>query len=103
MDSRRSGGTLRSMTTDANATDCEHAAQANPWRMEIEVAIRDGLACRICELALVEEDVRRFVRVDPAGADEPENIALVCERCQRDHRDHPRPIPAFGERIEPLT
>jgi len=71
-----------------------------PWRMEQRVAIRDGLACRVCDLPLVADDERRVVRVDPAGDDAEGNLALLCDRCSAHHRDHPQPIPGLDERME---
>lgn len=73
-----------------------------PWRMEQRVAVRDGLACRVCGLPLVADDERRVVRVDPEGDDTEENYALLCQRCAEAHRVHPQPIPALDERMERL-
>lgn len=73
-----------------------------PWRRELRVAVRDGLACRVCALPLAADDERVIVRVDPAAGDDLENLALVCSRCAEAHRVHPQPIPAVGERLEPL-
>jgi len=71
-----------------------------PWRLEQRVAIRDGLACRVCDLPLVADGERRVVRVDPAGDDAEGNLALLCDRCSAHHRDHPQPIPGLDERME---
>lgn len=73
------------------------------WVGEIAVAIRDGLACRRCEVPLVDDADRSFVRIDPAGGDDLENLALVCLRCARDHADHSEPMPGPDERVETIT
>ena len=73
------------------------------WVEEIEVAIRDGLACRRCETPLVEERDRVFVVIDPAAGQGLDNVAMVCGRCLRDHADWPRPMPGPDERVETLT
>jgi hypothetical protein len=86
-------------------TDCGPAPKepAVPWRVEIEVAIRDGLQCRVCDVPLMAEDERMIVRVDPTAGDAIENLALVCAACRNAHRVHPEPIADFGERLERLT
>lgn len=73
-----------------------------PWRMEQRVAVRDGLACRGCDLPLVADDDRRVVRVDPEGDDLEANLALLCAKCAEAHRVHPQPIPGLDERMERL-
>jgi hypothetical protein len=64
--------------------------------------VRDGLACRSCDLPLVADDDRRVVRVDPEAGDEVANLALLCERCARAHDDHPQPIDNAHEHAERL-
>lgn len=67
------------------------------WRDEIEVAVRNGLACRRCETPLVEERDREFVLIDAEAGQGLDNVALVCERCRRDHADWPQPMPGPDE------
>jgi hypothetical protein len=73
------------------------------WRDAIAIAIRDGLQCRVCDIALVAEDERLFVRVTPDAGDDQENVALVCAACATAHGHHPEPIPVFGDRLPTLT
>jgi hypothetical protein len=73
------------------------------WRVEIELAVRDGLACRRCDAEVVAEEERSFVRIDPTAGDDLANIALVCGSCQKAHGNHPEPLPAFGDRLPTLT
>jgi hypothetical protein len=73
------------------------------WRVELEVAVRDGYQCRRCEAVLIDEVERSFVRIDPAAGDDLANIALVCGSCQKAHGNHPEPLPAFGDRLPTLT
>lgn len=87
----------------ARPTAPSSSSSSIPWRREIKVAVRDGLQCRVCDLALVADDERRIVRVDPKGSDEADNLALLCARCAAAHRNHPQPIPAAGEKYEPMT
>jgi hypothetical protein len=72
-------------------------------RVEVAVAIRDGLACRRCGVPLVDDTERVFVRVDPAGGDGLDNVALVCIACANAHGVHPEPIPRCGEQLPTLT
>jgi hypothetical protein len=70
------------------------------WRDEIEIAIRDALACRRCDTPLVEERDRVFVLIDPDAGQALENTALVCIRCRREHADWPQPMPHADGRVE---
>jgi len=70
------------------------------WRVEIAAAVRDGLACRRCGLDLVDDAERAFTRIDPAGADDLDNIAIVCPACRNAHAVHPEPMPGPDERTE---
>ena len=74
--------------------------RALDWHGEIEVVVRDALACRRCTTPLLDDQDRRFVLIDPAAGDTLENVALVCCRCGCDHADHPRPLPGPDERNE---
>jgi hypothetical protein len=73
------------------------------WRDEVEVAVRDGLACRRCETPLLEDRDRVFVRIDAAAGDALHNVAMVCIRCRREHADWPRAMPSPDERVEITT
>jgi len=73
------------------------------WRDEIEVAVRDGYACRRCEVVVVDEIERSFVRIDPDAGDDLENIALVCAACMNAHRVHPEPVLLCADRTPTLT
>lgn len=73
------------------------------WRVEITIAIRDRLACRRCEVPLVDDTDRSFVLIDPAGGDDLENLALVCPACRNAHAVHPEAIPGPDERVETIT
>lgn len=73
------------------------------WRDAIAIAIRDGLQCRVCDIALVAEDERLFVRVAPDAGDDLENVALVCVACRNGHAVHPEPIADYGEKMPTLT
>ncbi len=73
------------------------------WRVELEVAVRDGYQCRRCEVAVVAPEERSFVRIDPTAGDDLANIGLVCGSCQKAHGNHPEPLPAFGDRLPTLT
>lgn len=77
--------------------------KALDWVGEIEVAIRDGLACRRCVIPLVDDRDREFVLIDPEAGQGLDNVALVCGRCRRDHGDWPQPIPGSDERVEVAT
>jgi hypothetical protein len=106
MDSRTLAGTLSPMTswTTPDAAGAPSPQEiAITWREEIEIAIRDGLQCRVCDTPLVPEDERLIVRVEPQGGDGLENLALVCAACRNAHAVHPQPIPPYGERIETVT
>jgi hypothetical protein len=74
--------------------------KALDWRDEIEVAIRDALACRRCDTPLVDERDRLFVLNDPEAGQALENVALVCIRCRREHADWPQPMPGTDAKVE---
>lgn len=84
--------------------DCKPPPDVTPraldWRGEIEVAVRDVLACRRCETPLLDERDREFVVIDPKAGQGLDNVAMVCTRCRRDHADHPQPLPGPDERNE---
>ncbi len=106
MDSRGEFGKLRSMTswmaTDAGSGSSPEDPPVTR-QDAIAIAIRDALACRRCGLALVDDENRAFVRIDPAAGDDLANVALVCPACRREHGDHPEPMPAAEERVENIT
>ena len=90
------------MATDAGS-DYSPLGPPVSWQDAIEIAVRDGLQCRACDIPLVAEDERLIVRVEPDGGDEIKNLALVCAACRNAHAVHPQPIPAYGERNDPIT
>jgi hypothetical protein len=57
------------------------AAAPVPFRLELRAVVRDGYACVTCGLAVVADDTRRVVRLDPAAGDQLDNLATMCERC----------------------
>ena len=73
------------------------------WRAEVAVAVRDGFQCRQCEVVIVEDVERSFVRIDLNGGDDLDNVALVCAACRNGHAVHPQPIPPYGDRTPALT
>ena len=66
------------------------------WRQEIEVAVRDGLACLRCGIPLVDDADRLFVRIDPEAGDHVDNVMLACPACMNSHLTHPQPFDARG-------
>jgi len=66
------------------------------WRQEVEVAVRDGLACLRCGIPLVDDADRLFVRIDPAAGDHVNNVMLTCPSCWNAHSVYPEPFDARG-------
>jgi 5-methylcytosine-specific restriction endonuclease McrA len=71
------------------------AATPIPFRLELRAVVRDGYACTVCGLAVVADDTRRVVRLDPAAGDQLDNVATLCERCAdlEVERQQQRPAP----------
>ena len=57
-----------------------------PWRLELVALVRDGYACRRCRQAVVPDDAREVVRVDPDEDDTVANVLLLCLKCAAEHR-----------------
>jgi len=71
------------------------AAAPVPFRLELRAVVRDGYACVTCGLAVVADDSRRVVRLDPAAGDQLDNLATMCQRCAdlEEERQRNKPPP----------
>lgn len=61
-----------------------------PDRVHAAALVACGYACQRCRIAVVSDDERRTMRLDPTGGDELSNVVVLCLRCARDHDDERR-------------